>query len=197
MRTRTCAWTTARRPVTAPPDPRAAGTTAFAAPTAWGPAVVHVRGDDVVMIDTPAPNNDLRGARPLALAPAEVRELAARIAATIEGDYVPLASDEQVERWLTAAGGLAPNQHRMLATLSRMVPWGVTVTYGELAELAGFPRAARAAGTACARNPLALVVPCHRVVSAGGGTRGTGGFGRHGVEYKRRLLALEARQPHR
>ena len=67
------------------------------------------------------------------------------------------------------------------------VPRGEVVTYGELAALAGRPGAARAAGTFCARNRLAPFVPCHRVVAAGG----IGSFGSLGVEYKRRLLALE------
>jgi methylated-DNA-[protein]-cysteine S-methyltransferase len=69
----------------------------------------------------------------------------------------------------------------------RTVPRGEVVTYGELAALAGAPRAARAAGTFCARNRLALFVPCHRVVSAGG----LGSYGSLGLDYKRRLLELE------
>jgi methylated-DNA-[protein]-cysteine S-methyltransferase len=69
----------------------------------------------------------------------------------------------------------------------RSVPRGETVTYGELAELAGSPGAARAAGSFCARNRLALFVPCHRVVSAGG----LGSYGSHGLSYKKRLLELE------
>jgi methylated-DNA-[protein]-cysteine S-methyltransferase len=69
----------------------------------------------------------------------------------------------------------------------RGVPRGETVSYGELAALAGAPRAARAAGTFCARSHLSLFVPCHRVVAAGG----LGSYGSYGVAYKRRLLALE------
>ena len=69
----------------------------------------------------------------------------------------------------------------------RAVPRGETVTYGELAALAGSPGAARAAGSFCARNRLGLFVPCHRVVGAGG----LGSYGFHGVAYKRRLLELE------
>jgi methylated-DNA-[protein]-cysteine S-methyltransferase len=69
----------------------------------------------------------------------------------------------------------------------RAVPRGEVVTYGELAALAGRPGAARAAGTFCAKNRLAPFVPCHRVVAADG----IGGYGSLGVEYKRRLLALE------
>ncbi len=73
------------------------------------------------------------------------------------------------------------------AGVLRSVPRGQVVTYGELAALAGRPRAARAAGTFCARNRFAVIVPCHRVVAADG----IGSFGDLGVEYKRRLLALE------
>ena len=67
------------------------------------------------------------------------------------------------------------------------LPRGDVVTYGELAALAGKPRAARAAGTFCANNRYAVFVPCHRVV----GANGIGGYGSLGVDYKRRLLALE------
>jgi methylated-DNA-[protein]-cysteine S-methyltransferase len=69
----------------------------------------------------------------------------------------------------------------------RRVPWGEVVTYAELAALAGYPNAQRAAGTVCAENRFPLVVPCHRVVSASG----IGGYGASGVEVKRRLLELE------
>ena len=70
------------------------------------------------------------------------------------------------------------------------VPSGETVTYGELAELAGHPGAARAVGTTMAANPLALAVPCHRVVAAGGRLGGYGG-GADRRDLKRRLLAAE------
>ena len=74
----------------------------------------------------------------------------------------------------------------------RSVGWGEVVTYGGLAALAGRPRAARAAGSFCARNRLSLVVPCHRVVAAGRGEPFVlGGYGASGRRLKRRLLALE------
>jgi methylated-DNA-[protein]-cysteine S-methyltransferase len=77
-----------------------------------------------------------------------------------------------------------------LETLAREVGWGETVTYGELAALAGRPGAARAAGSAMRDNPLPFVIPCHRVVAAGGRIGGYGG-GRNAVDLKRRLLARE------
>ncbi len=70
----------------------------------------------------------------------------------------------------------------------RTLPRGDTVTYGELAALAGRPGAARAAGTFCARCDLAPFLPVHRVVAASG----IGSWGSLGVEYKRRLLELES-----
>jgi methylated-DNA-[protein]-cysteine S-methyltransferase len=76
---------------------------------------------------------------------------------------------------------------RAVADELRALPYGEVVTYGELAALAGYPNAQRAAGTFCAHNRLPLVIPCHRVLSAGG----IGGYGLLGPEFKRRLLALE------
>jgi methylated-DNA-[protein]-cysteine S-methyltransferase len=73
------------------------------------------------------------------------------------------------------------------ARVLRDLPRGEVVTYGELAALAGYPGAARAAGTFCARCDLAPFLPVHRVVAADG----IGSWGDLGVDYKRRLLALE------
>jgi methylated-DNA-[protein]-cysteine S-methyltransferase len=74
-----------------------------------------------------------------------------------------------------------------VADALRAIPYGETVTYGELAALAGHPNAQRAAGTFCARNRFPLFVPCHRVVAADG----LGSYGSLGLGYKRRLLELE------
>ena len=82
--------------------------------------------------------------------------------------------------------GWTPFQLAIAESL-RGVAYGETVTYGELAALAGHPNAQRAAGTFCAHNRFAIVVPCHRVVAVGG----LGSYGSLGVEYKRRLLELE------
>ena len=79
-----------------------------------------------------------------------------------------------------------PFQRSLIEAL-RDVPRGDVVSYGELAALAGRPRAPRAAGAVCAANRFAFIVPCHRVVAA----HGIGGYGGTGVDVKRRLLALE------
>jgi methylated-DNA-[protein]-cysteine S-methyltransferase len=68
------------------------------------------------------------------------------------------------------------------------IRYGYTASYAAVAALAGNPKAVRAVGTACANNPLPLIVPCHRVVRSDGGI----GNYRGGVEAKRMLLALEA-----
>lgn len=68
------------------------------------------------------------------------------------------------------------------------VPFGTTVTYGELARQVGRPTAARAVGMANGRNPISVIVPCHRVIGAGGGLTGYAG----GLDRKRYLLRHEA-----
>ncbi|MHC4405360.1 MAG: methylated-DNA--[protein]-cysteine S-methyltransferase [Planctomycetota bacterium] len=72
----------------------------------------------------------------------------------------------------------------------RQIPYGETLTYGELAARAGRPGAARAVGQCMAANPIPLVIPCHRVVASGGRLGGYSAAG--GVPVKRRLLEMEA-----
>jgi O-6-methylguanine DNA methyltransferase len=104
--------------------------------------------------------------------------LVPRLQAFFAGDAVDLSDVALV---------LPTGFHGDCARALLRVPRGEVVTYGELAALAGRPRAARAAGTFCARCDLAPFLPVHRVVSA----NGIGSWGEFGVEYKRRLLALE------
>lgn len=67
------------------------------------------------------------------------------------------------------------------------IPYGETRTYGQIAAAVGSPKAARAVGGACNKNPIAVIVPCHRVIGASGGLVGFGG----GLDLKHRLLELE------
>ena len=83
-------------------------------------------------------------------------------------------------------GLLADFNKRVLSELAR-VPYGKVVTYGELAARSERPRAARAVGTVMNRNPLPIVLPCHRVIGANGKLVGYGG----GLDRKERLLRLE------
>jgi methylated-DNA-[protein]-cysteine S-methyltransferase len=79
-----------------------------------------------------------------------------------------------------------PFQRTVWAAL-REIPYGETVSYGELANHIGRPGAARAVGLANGKNPIGIIVPCHRVVGAGGDLTGYGG----GIERKQHLLAFE------
>ena len=89
----------------------------------------------------------------------------------------------ELEVDLSATAGFARD---VLDELDR-VPFGHTTTYGALAAKVGHPRAARAVGTVMNRNPLPIVLPCHRVVGATGSLTGYAG----GLDRKRLLLALE------
>jgi methylated-DNA-[protein]-cysteine S-methyltransferase len=82
--------------------------------------------------------------------------------------------------------GAAPFAQHVLDELAR-VPYGQTTTYGTLAARVGAPRAARAVGTVMNRNPIPIVLPCHRVVGANGSLTGYGG----GLHVKEHLLRLE------
>ncbi len=91
------------------------------------------------------------------------------------------------------SAGVTGFRRTVLETLTREVGWGETVSYGELAAMAGRPKAARAVGTAMSTNPVPFVIPCHRVIAAGGRIGGYGGAWSDGggTELKRRLLSRE------
>ncbi|KUN88608.1 methylated-DNA--[protein]-cysteine S-methyltransferase [Streptomyces griseoruber] len=106
------------------------------------------------------------------------------------------AAEEQLEAYFE--GGLkeftlplrmagTPFQRRVWDQLRR-IPYGETRSYGELAEFLGNPGASRAVGLANGRNPIGIIVPCHRVVGANGGLTGYGG----GLDRKQRLLDFES-----
>jgi methylated-DNA-[protein]-cysteine S-methyltransferase len=104
------------------------------------------------------------------------RELDEYFAGTRRGFDVPLD-------WRLAAGFRSIVLHHLPA-----IGYGHTASYSAVAQLAGSPKAVRAVGTACATNPLPVIVPCHRVVRADGHLGGYLG----GIDAKRTLLALEA-----
>jgi methylated-DNA-[protein]-cysteine S-methyltransferase len=140
----------------------------------WGVGELVFEGDVLVHHELPraggSPSNRLSLGHPLA----------ERLRAYFAGDRVSfddVVLDDE---------GATPFQ-RAVSDALRAVPYGEVVSYGELALLAGHPRAQRAAGTFCAHNRFPLFVPCHRVVSA----NGIGSYGSSGVGYKRRLLELE------
>jgi methylated-DNA-[protein]-cysteine S-methyltransferase len=87
-------------------------------------------------------------------------------------------------------GAGTPFQQAVWGELLR-IPYGETVSYGEVARRLGRPERVRAVGAANGRNPIAIVVPCHRVIGADGSLTGYGG----GLDRKRALLALEGSAP--
>jgi methylated-DNA-[protein]-cysteine S-methyltransferase len=114
--------------------------------------------------------------------PREVQSHIDAVLALLRGEASAL---EQVE--LDVEG--VPPFHRLVYEVTREIPPGATLSYGEVAARAGSPGAARAVGQALRKNPFAIVVPCHRVLAAGGKV---GGFTANGgVDTKRKLLALE------
>jgi methylated-DNA-[protein]-cysteine S-methyltransferase len=123
-----------------------------------------------------------RAAKASRAAPAEINQLMAEIQRYMTGRSVDFAS---VAIDLT---GIGPFQRKVYEA-ARAVPWSRTVSYGELARQTGSPGAACAVGHALSRNPVPIIIPCHRVLAKG---HRIGGFSAHGGTFtKERLLALE------
>jgi methylated-DNA-[protein]-cysteine S-methyltransferase len=114
--------------------------------------------------------------------PPSVGEAIAAVTALLRGESVDLSG-------IALDMTRVPDFHRAVYAVARAIPPGETLTYGEVARRLGDPGSARAVGQALGRNPFAIIVPCHRVVAAGGAT---GGFSAHGgAATKRRILAIE------
>ena len=139
----------------------------------WGIGELWLEGATLLWHELPSGTGTEIGASPL-------NELAERLRSYFRGGRDSFA-DVAID-----LDGYTDFQRAVVETL-RSVPWGEVVSYGELAALAGYPNAHRAAGSVCAHNRFPLIVPCHRVVAA----NGIGRYGASGVEYKRRLLELE------
>jgi O-6-methylguanine DNA methyltransferase len=120
-----------------------------------------------------------------AVPPPEVQRALDGIAALLRGDASDLSAVAlDMER--------VPVFHRQVYELARTIPPGATLSYGEIAARLGARGAARAVGQALGRNPFAIVVPCHRVLAAGGRV---GGFSANGgITTKLRLLGIEGRR---
>jgi methylated-DNA-[protein]-cysteine S-methyltransferase len=119
--------------------------------------------------------------------PDDVGRAIDRIRALLRGEAADLAS-------VVLDLDRVPDFARRVYAVARTIPPGSTLTYGEIAARLDQPDAARDVGQALGQNPFPLVVPCHRVVAAGGKL---GGFSaRGGAATKRRLLAIEGVWPH-
>jgi O-6-methylguanine DNA methyltransferase len=158
---------------------------------AWGPggvAGVHLPGGSAAETRRGLAKRfpEARVAEP----PAKVAAAIARITALLRGEAADLGGIA------LDLDGLAPF-HRRVYEAARAIAPGATLSYGEIAARLGEPGAAREVGRALARNPFAIVVPCHRVLAAGGRAGGFSAPG--GVAQKLRMLAIEsghaARQP--
>ena len=150
-----------------------------------GPVTLASDGRALVALEFCAPGQleaRLRtrlGAAARVRAAADPLGLSTRASAYFDGDLGALAL-------VLVDGGGTPFQRRVWAAL-RDIPAGTTRSYGEIAAWLGAPGASRAVGLANGRNPIAIAVPCHRVIGAGGSLTGYAG----GLERKRWLLAHE------
>jgi methylated-DNA-[protein]-cysteine S-methyltransferase len=157
--------------------------------TAWGPmggvagaqglqAIVlpHYQADELAQLLAWEHPGSVRDEAPFA----QVIDLSRRYFNGLAVDFSDVPCDLPGEK--TFAG--------MVLRACRRVPYGQTTTYGQMAKEMGRPEASRALAGALAKNPLPLVVPCHRVTQSGGGLGGFSAPG--GVDTKRRMLALEA-----
>jgi len=117
--------------------------------------------------------------------PPEVKRVIHRIAALLRGEVSDLSA-------IALDMDEVPAFHRRVYEAARDIPPGMTLSYGDIAARAGAPGAARAVGQALGRNPFPIIVPCHRVLAAGGKVGGFSAAG--GVTTKLRLLEIEGAQ---
>ncbi len=156
---------------------RTAATTTVTMPldTPIGRLVLECDGD--VLIGVWLPHERRHGRRDVDDVPPILEETAAQLEEYFAG--------ERTEFDVTMELDGTPFQQEVWAELSR-IPYGETISYGELARRVGRPRGPRAVGQANGRNPIPIIVPCHRVLASDG----IGGYG-GGLKIKRALLALE------
>ncbi len=121
--------------------------------------------------------------------PDTVHSLATAIADTLVGYFDGRTIDTP---WnLMDLSRFTPSQQAIYRQVAA-IPYGHTASYGQVAAMAGFPRAARFVGTTMAKNAYPVLIPCHRVIKSDGSIGGFGG-GSHAIDLKRRMLALERR----
>jgi methylated-DNA-[protein]-cysteine S-methyltransferase len=139
-----------------------------------GPALVELAFVDAAATEHPCDSAHL---------PAPVARNLAALRAALDAYF----SGRDVPLGVPLAPVGTPFQREVWAAL-RAIPFGATASYAEVARRIGRPRAVRAVGAANARNPIAILVPCHRVIGADGSLTGYAG----GLERKRALLSLES-----
>ncbi len=167
--------------------------------TRFGPAAIAVTARGVIRLDLPASDPDDLVAdlvQATGSAPAEddgpagdsIEAAVEAVGSFLEGESAVI---DVTPDWTLVSGF-----SRRVLQSTMEIPYGKTRSYGEIALEAGSPLAHRAAGTALSRNPIALVVPCHRVIR-GDGHPGGYGRGKEGRRLKMALLDLEAERVRR
>jgi methylated-DNA-[protein]-cysteine S-methyltransferase len=150
---------------------------------AWGERGIH--GVQLPEKDTTRTRARMRRRFPRAreaAPPTDVQRVIDGIVALIRGEAVDFSG-------VTLDMKQLPAFPRRVYEVVRTIPCGATLTYGEIAKRLGVPAEAREVGEAMGRNPFPIIVPCHRVLAAGGKLGGFSAPG--GVATKRRLLAIE------
>jgi methylated-DNA-[protein]-cysteine S-methyltransferase len=150
---------------------------------AWGPK-------GVVGLKLPESSDDAMRAR-MKRHHQEAQEMTApvEVKAVIEDIQRMLIGEKRDLSSVTLDMSRVPDFDRQVYTETRSIPPGETLTYGEIATRLGDLGLSRAVGQALGRNPFAIIVPCHRVLAAGGKSGGFSAVG--GIETKRRLLEIE------
>lgn len=169
-------------------EPRALGCCLF--DTALGPCGIAWTADALAAVQLPETSRESALARmrrhvgqvPEAPPPAFVQAAIARVQRLLQGERDDLAD-------LPLALDTLPEFHRRVYEIARAIPPGEVLTYGEVARRLGDPGAARAVGQALGANPFAPVVPCHRVLAAGGQAGGFSATG--GTATKLKMLEIE------
>ena len=156
--------------------------------TPLGEMRIYVHDGRPVLVTLPDRNREAEGGSASAPPPVEVSRLRKILEAYFQGKDVPSGYAESLVESIC----LTPFEGAVLKEVAR-IPRGEVRSYGEIAELAGYPRAARAVGNVMHDNPFPIVIPCHRVIRKDGSIGGFGGA----EEQKTWLLDYEGRgSPH-
>lgn len=149
--------------------------------TQWGWCAVAATGTAVTQVILPQPNREAVVGR------REDQPAAGQMAQAAAEQLAEYFQQRRREFTVPVDISTLPPFTRQVLSACATIPWGDTRAYGQLAAQVGCPRGARAVGQALGRNPVPILIPCHRVISSDGSL---GGFGA-GMEMKRRLLELE------
>ncbi|TLG13972.1 methylated-DNA--[protein]-cysteine S-methyltransferase [Nocardia cyriacigeorgica] len=161
--------------------------------TAIGTCAIAWRADAVVRFQLPEASPEVTRARIMRESPefgaVTECEPVGVIAEAIAGIRAHLDGDLDDLRWITLDTSTIPQFHRSVYETTREIDPGHTLSYGEVAERVGAAGAAQAVGQALGRNPIPLIIPCHRVLAADHGLHGFSAPG--GIDTKQRLLQIE------